>query len=162
MSKWADENLRRYKFGTVFWRPLTGPPLVLRDWNFVRNLTRAYLTERKWVDSFSIHFFTGLRRYSIVKTFLSLECPNLYQKDKKKWAHFFLIQHTSASINPSGPHCCFLLLWISIILTWKWLKMMPIHKTKNEQWGPEGLTTNEPIEFRKTTSHFLEWGRWAK
>ena len=37
----------------------------------MRILTRASLTEEKWVDSISFHFFTDLRRYSIVKQFFN-------------------------------------------------------------------------------------------
>ena len=59
--------------------------------NFVSNLTRACLTPEKWVGSILIHFFTGIRRYSIVKTIFALECPNLCKK--RNWGPiFFLIR----------------------------------------------------------------------
>ena len=101
ISHWRSGSV--YIFGAVFWRPLTGPRLVLRDWNFVRNLSRASLTENKWVDSILLHFFTGLRPYSIVKHLFPPECPNLDQK-KECAPIFFLVQHTSADLYWVSNH----------------------------------------------------------
>ena len=69
--------------------------MVLKDSNFVRNLTRACLTEKKWVDSILIHFFAGLRRYGIVKPFFHWNAQTSTKK-KKVSPFFSLIQHTSA------------------------------------------------------------------
>ena len=57
----------------------------------------------------------------------------MFVREKWSWRYYTALTLLAAI------HCWFLLLWIGIISTWKWLKMMPMHKNKNQQCGPEGL-----------------------